>query len=103
MLIVNTTYQISEQYESEWKHWVLNEYAPEVIESGILCNPVLLRLLIENEPGAVSYALQFEVEDLDTLEAWFEQYGKVFQQTLQNRFEDKVMGFTTLMEKIERK
>jgi hypothetical protein len=103
MLFVNTTYQISEPYETEWRNWVLEEYAPEVTQSGILNNPVLLRLLIENEPGAVSYALQFEVDDLDALEAWFEKYGKQLQQTLTNRFDDKVVGFTTLMEKIERK
>jgi hypothetical protein len=100
MLIVNTTYQVSLVFEEEWKKWVLTEYAPEVVASGLMVHPKLFRLLIENEPEMVSYALQFEVKDLDTLESWFERFGKDLQLSMDTRFEDKVLGFTTLMESV---
>jgi hypothetical protein len=100
MLIVNTTYQVSETHEEAWKQWVLNEYVPEVIRTNILTNPRFFRLLIENDPETSSYALQFEVEDLETLENWFEAFGKTMQNTMSNRFNDKILGFTTLMESV---
>ena len=66
----------------------------------MLVGPRFFRLLVEDEPGTVSYALQFEVENLDTLENWFQRYGIEMQQTMSNRFKEKVMGFTTMMETV---
>jgi hypothetical protein len=66
----------------------------------MLVNPRFFRLLVEDEPGNVSYALQFEVENLDTLENWFMRYGSEMQTTMSNRFQEKVMGFTTMMESV---
>ena len=66
----------------------------------MLVHPRFFHLLVEDEPGTVSYALQFEVENLDTLENWFQRYGIEMQQTMSNRFQEKVMGFTTMMETV---
>ena len=100
MLIVNTTYHVSEDCQKDWIFWVKNEYIPEVTKTNMLVNPRFFRLLVEDEPGTVSYALQFEVENLDTLENWFQRYGTEMQQTMSNRFQEKVMGFTTMMETV---
>ncbi len=101
MLIVNTTYQVSEDCHKDWLFWVKNEYIPEVTKTDMLVNPRFFRLLVETEPGNVSYALQFEVTDVDTLENWFQRYGTEMQATMSNRFQEKVMGFTTMMETVE--
>ena len=101
MLIVNTTYHIAESVEEEWKEWVRIEYIPQVVAPGLLKNPRFQRLLVENEPGHQSYALQFEVKDLDTLDLWFQNHGSKMQKNLSDRFQEKVLGFTTLMEIID--
>lgn len=101
MLILNTTYQIAEEILNDWIFWVKHEYIPEVTKTDMLINPRFFRLLIESEPGNVSYALQFEVEDIDTLENWFNRYGTEMQTTMSNRFQEKVLGFTTMMETVE--
>ena len=101
MLILNTTYQVSEESQTDWLLWVKNEYIPEVTKTDMLKSPRFFRLLVENEPGNVSYALQFEVQDVDTLENWFMRYGSEMQSTMSNRFQEKVMGFTTMMEAVE--
>lgn len=100
MLIVNTTYHVSEDIQTDWIFWVKNEYIPEVIKTNMMVQPRFFHLLIEDEPGNVSYALQFEVKDLDTLENWFQKYGTEMQVTMSNRFQEKVMGFTTMMETV---
>jgi len=101
MLIVNTTYQVSEDRQSDWVKWVKSDYIPEVTKTNMLFNPRLFHLLVENEPGNVSYALQFEVIDLDTLENWFQKYGSEMQTTMSNKFQEKVLGFTTMLETVE--
>lgn len=98
MLIINTTYNVSQTCEEDWKNWVRMEYIPIVIAPGILVKPHFFRLLIENEPGSQSYALQFEVENLDQLERWFQEYGTDLQKNMSDLFQEKVLGFTTLME-----
>jgi Domain of unknown function (DUF4286) len=101
MLIINTTYQVSESCEKEWKEWVCTEYIPEVIAPGLLIQPRFHRLLIENESGNQSYSLQFQVQDLETLEDWFQNHGSKMQKNLSDRFQEKILGFTTVMEVIE--
>lgn len=79
----------------------MEEYIPDVISTNLLFNPTLFHLLVENEPGTNSYALQFEVANLSTLQEWFDHYGVTMQQSLNNRFNEDVLGFTTLMERLE--
>lgn len=101
MLIVNTTYQVSEDCRKDWIKWVKADYIPEVTKTNLLVNPRFYKLLVENEPGNVSYALQFEVKNFDTLENWFQRYGSVLQKTMSDQFQEKVLGFTTMMETVE--
>jgi len=101
MLIVNTTYHVEESVEEAWKAWVRTEYIPMVMAPGLLIHPRFHRLMVENEPGHLSYALQFEVKDLDTLENWFQNHGTKMQKTQADKFQEKVLGFTTLMEVID--
>jgi len=101
MLIVNTTYHVSEDSQKDWIKWVKAEYIPEVTKTNLMVRPRFFRLLVEDEPGTVSYALQFEVKDLDTLENWFQRYGTEMQATMSQQFQEKVMGFTTMMETVE--
>jgi len=98
MLIVNTTYHVAESCATAWLTWVRTTYTPAVSQTGQLVNPRLYRLLVENEPGTIHYALQFEVSDLSTLETWFETVGKKLQDTMTHAFHQDVLGFTTLME-----
>jgi Domain of unknown function (DUF4286) len=98
MLIVNTTYQVAEASEASWKSWVKTVYIPAVTKSAQLINPRLFRLLVEEEPGIKHYALQFEVANDTTLEAWFESDGKALQHSMGAEFSDQVLGFTTIME-----
>ncbi len=98
MLIINTTYQVAEACEASWKKWVKAVYIPAVTKSSQLTNPRFFRLLVEEEPDTKHYALQFEVADTTTLEAWFECDGKALQHSMGAEFSDQVLGFTTLME-----
>jgi hypothetical protein len=101
MLIINTTFNVSESCEEEWIQWARSEYIPEVIAPGLLVEPRFCRLLIENEADSQSYAIQFEVKDLDTLDTWFKEYGAKIQTVLNERFQEKVLSFTTVMENME--
>ena len=48
-----------------------------------------------------SYAIQFHVKNIDTLNLWIENEGRGISQKLIDRFGRKVVGFTTLLEEID--
>ncbi len=101
MIIINTTYQVAVNLEEDWIGWIRNIYIPAVTKSGMLAEPRLYKLFTEQEDGAVSYALQFEVESFDILESWSEKYGDSLRTSLSDKYQDKILGFTTLMEKLD--
>ena len=101
MLIINTTYHVSNSVEDRWKKWVKTEYVPSVIKSSILINPRFHRVYVENEEDSNTYALQFEVANLDKMEYWLEHYGKGHNAVTSDLFHEDVLGFTTVMELID--
>ena len=65
-------------------------------------SPCLHRVLphSEEEEGC-SFAVQFRVKNIDTLNYWIEREGQAFSRQLIQQFGSKVIGFTTVLEEIE--
>lgn len=101
MLIYNTTYQIDEDQEDNFLIWIKEFYLPEVEKAGILHAPRLLRVLSHREEGSNSYSLQFEVESSAVLHRWHIEQGMKLNEELVKTFQNKVVGFPTLMEVVE--
>ncbi len=101
MLIYNTTYQVEEEQEDNFLIWIKEFYLPEVEKNGLLRAPRLVRVLSHREEGSTCYSLQFEVESSAILHRWHMGQGVRLNEELLKIFEDKVVGFPTLMEVIE--
>ena len=54
----------------------------------------------EEEEGC-SFAVQFRVKNIDTLNYWIEREGQAISRQLIQQFGSKVIGFTTVLEEIE--
>lgn len=99
MLIYNTTYHVEEGYEKNFLIWLQEYYLPEVEKQGMLHAPRILRVLSHRDDGE-SYSVQFEVEDSARLHRWHQEQGVKLNEELLKTFQDKVVGFPTLMEVI---
>lgn len=99
MLIYNTTYHVEEGYEKNFLIWLQEYYLPEVEKQGMLHAPRILRVLSHRDDGE-SYSVQFEVEDSARLHRWHQEQGVKLNEELRKTFQDKVVGFPTLMEVI---
>ena len=100
MLIYNTTYHVEEGQEKNFLIWMQEYYLPEVEKYGMLLAPRILRVLSHRDDGE-SYSIQFEVEDSAKLHRWHQEQGVRLNGELLKAFQDKVVGFPTLMEVIE--
>ncbi len=100
MLIYNTTYHLEADLEDNFLIWLKEVHIPEVENQKALRNPRICKILSTQEDGQVSYALQWEVEDSTTLHRWHIKHGTFAKDQIRKIFNDKVLGFDTLMRKV---
>lgn len=101
MIVYNTTFHIENEVLEDCLLYLKKTYIPKAAASGFLSRPYLRRVLqVEEEEGS-SFAVQFHVKNVDTLNYWLEQEGRILQKDLAWRFGSKMVGFTTLMEEID--
>lgn len=81
-----------------WVHQVL---LPQVHEQGMLHGGRLSRILSHKEDDSECFAVQFETESTATLHAWFVKQGKKLNEEMLRMFENRVIGFSTMMEVID--
>jgi hypothetical protein len=101
MIVYNITFHIYKDILDDALLYLTKIYMPEVIAGGFLHQPYLRRILQTEEDAGESYAVQFHVKNIDTLNYWLEKEGNVIHQALLERFGDKVVGFTTLLEEVD--
>ncbi|MBQ7823495.1 MAG: DUF4286 family protein [Bacteroidaceae bacterium] len=101
MLIFNTTFQVSKSFQNSFLEWLKAEYIPLAIQSQILFNPLLSRVLSQEDIDGECYALQFHVHTPEDLNKWYEQYGKGLNEKLTKKFVAEVVGFSTVLQTIE--
>ncbi|MDF9831333.1 DUF4286 family protein [Parabacteroides sp. PF5-6] len=102
MIIYNTTFHIANEVLEECLQYLKKTYMPQAASSGFLHNPCLRKVLhaAEQEEGC-SYAVQFRVKNIDTLNYWMEREGGQLHKALSERFGSRVVGFSTLLEEID--
>lgn len=101
MLIYNTTYQVDDNDAKNFVVWIHQVYIPKVQESGMLTGARLSRILSHRNESGECFSLQFEVESSAVLHKWYSSQGCKLNDEMLKIFNDKVVGFTTLMEVIE--
>lgn len=100
MIVYNTTFHVEDEILTESIEFLKSEYIPLAIQSGLLMQPVLQRVLQDVEAGT-SLCVQFHVQDQETLHAWVRQDGIALQRKLTERFGNKMAGFSTLLDVID--
>ena len=100
MIVYNTTFHIHKEILADCLVYLKTSYIPRASASGALRNPYLRRILSsENEEGE-SYCVQFHADSMESLNAWMQREGRALQQELVNRYQEKIVGFSTLLEEI---
>lgn len=97
MLIYNTTYHVEDEVHDNFLIWINECLIPEVEKTGMLKSPRLCRVLSHNDTGT-NYSLQWEVENSAVLHKWHTEQGVKLSQEIIKIFDNKVVGFPTLME-----
>lgn len=101
MIIFNTTYHLEHVVSDKCLQFFKKEYIPKAVASGLLTSPTLSKVHASHGESGVTYALQFKVKDLETLDQWVGETGEGLKNDLLKKFGNQVAGFSTLLEEVE--
>ncbi len=101
MIVFNTTFHIDRDILSDSLAFLKSDYIPKVLAGGRLTNPSMRRILQDNQEEGESLAIQFHVENVDVLQQWLEEEGITIQSELVERFQQRMIGFSTIMEELD--
>lgn len=100
MLVFNTTYNVQNEDARNFVIWIHQCYLPKVEADSKLTRPRLLRILTHKDEETECFSLQFDVESSAELHAWFTRQGKSLSDEMLKMFDNRIVGFSTIMEEI---
>lgn len=100
MIIYNVTTNIHESVHDQWLHWMQQKHIPEILATGKFSTARLVKVLIEEEMGGITYSVQYTTDSKATLDKYYlEDAPKLRDEALQ-LFGDKMLAFRTELELI---
>jgi hypothetical protein len=94
MIIYNVTSNIDESIHDEWLSWI-KEHIPQVLATGKFEKAILTKVLVEEDMGGVTYAIQYISNSREALEAYYKEDAPSLRADALKRFGDKVLSFRT--------
>lgn len=94
MHIYNVTINIDESVHDQWMRWMQEEHIPEMLATGKFISAKMCRVLVEEEMGGITYAVQYTTESKEMLERYYsEDAGRLRSKS--QPFEGKFVAFRT--------
>lgn len=101
MIIYNVTSNIDESIHTEWLAWMKDEHIPKVLATGKFEKAIISRVLLEEEMGGITYAVQYQTPSLEVLYTYYQEDAPKLRAAVYKKFADKVLSFRTELEVID--
>ncbi len=99
-IIYNVTVNIDDSIHKQWLIWV-KEHIPKVLATGKFESAKLSKILVEEELGGQSYAIQYTAYSRETLNAYYKENAEELRNEGLKKFADKMLAFRTELEIID--
>lgn len=100
MIIYNVTVNIDDDVHDAWKHWMKEVHIPEVLGTGMFLENRFMKVLVEEEMGGTTYAIQYTCENMERFRQYEEQFAPSLRADAEKRFGGKFVAFRTLLETV---
>lgn len=95
MIIYNVTCNITEESHEKWLDWMQHTHIPAMIATGKFSKARLVKVLVEEEMGGVTYAVQYFTDCRETLERYYAEDAFRMREEGRKLFGDDVLYFRT--------
>lgn len=96
MIVYNITFLLEKETHEDWLEWIKSIYIPETMHTGLFRSFRILHVLGSPNEGE-TFCVQFEAASLKDYEEYLRIYASRIQQSLQQKFENKQVSFSSVM------
>ncbi|AIG29021.1 hypothetical protein IA01_00335 [Flavobacterium psychrophilum] len=100
MIIYNVTINIHESVHDQWFSWMQEKHIADVLATGKFTSARMVKVLIEEEMGGITYSVQFTTNNKETLQKYYEEDAPKMREEGLKLFGDKMLAFRTELELI---
>jgi len=100
MYIYNVTINVEETIHDQWFTWMKDKHIPDMLGTGKFSKAKMCRVVVEEEMGGITYAVQYTTKDKATLEAYYKEDAEQMRADGMQRFAGNFVAFRTELEVI---
>ena len=100
MYIYNVTTNVDETIQEKWLNWMKSQHIPNMLSTEKFSKAKMSKVLIEEEMGGVTYAVQYTTDSLETLEEFYTEFAEKLLNEATKLFGTKILMFTTELQVI---
>ena len=98
MIIYNVTINIHESVHDQWMQWMQEKHIKDVLATGKFSSARMVKVLVEEEMGGTTYAVQYFTDSRAKLEDYYQNHAPRLRQEGLHLFADKMLAFRTELE-----
>ena len=98
MILYNVTINIHESVHDKWMNWMQEKHINDVLATGKFSSARMVKVLVEEEMGGITYAIQFTTDSKETLDRYYKEDAQRLREEGQRLFGDKMLAFRTELE-----
>ena len=98
MILYNVTSNIDTSIQNQWLKWMQEKHIPELLATGKFTSARLVKVLVEEEMGGVTYAVQYTTDSKETLQRYYDEDAPKLRAEALALLGDKVLAFRTELE-----
>lgn len=95
MYIYNVTTNVAEEIHDKWLNWMKQKHIPDMLNTGKFSHAKMIQVLIDEEMGGVTYAVQYTTDSLETLEEYYTVDAPKLRDEATQLFKDQIVAFRT--------
>ena len=95
MILYNVTINIHESVHDQWMQWMQQKHINDVLATGKFSSARLVKVLVEEEMGGVTYAIQYTTDSMETLQNYYKEDAPRLREDGAQLFGDKMLAFRT--------
>jgi len=100
LYIYNVTTQVQKNIHHAWLKWVITDFAPEIIATGLFSHFQIVKILDIDESDGPTYAIQYFTDNRAKYDQFVQIYSDKLSQKAFEKWKDKIFSFRSLMEVI---
>lgn len=95
MYIYNVTTNVDESIHDMWLNWMKSVHIPAMLATGKFISAKMSKVLIQEEMGGETYAVQYATESMETLTDYYNNHATQLREEAMRLFGDKIISFRT--------